>query len=58
MSSPILAHGGGIDELMMLFGFPTAVGLGVWLLTRRKPSDDTGRTDTEPSDANADPSPP
>jgi hypothetical protein len=31
----ILAHGSGIDDLV-LFVMPVVVGVGVWLLTRRK----------------------
>jgi hypothetical protein len=32
----VFAHGSGIDDLAMLFGFPTVVTLGFWLFTRQK----------------------
>jgi hypothetical protein len=39
MDGLIVAHGSGIDE-MMIFFFPVAFGIGFWLITRQKPSDD------------------
>jgi hypothetical protein len=32
----VLAHGSGIDDLVMLFMFPAVVTFGFWLLTRHK----------------------
>jgi hypothetical protein len=39
MDGLIVAHGSGIDELM-IFAMPVAFGIGFWLITRQKPSDD------------------
>jgi hypothetical protein len=35
----ILGHGSGLDELA-IFVFPVVVGIGFWLITRRKPDED------------------
>jgi hypothetical protein len=39
MHSWSMAHAGGIDE-MVVFGFPIVVGIGFWLIIRKKPEDD------------------
>jgi hypothetical protein len=39
MLSWVLAHGSGIDE-MLIFGWPVVFGIGFWLIIRRKPEDD------------------
>jgi hypothetical protein len=49
MDGLIVAHGSGIDE-MMIFFFPVAFGIGFWLITRQKPADDEDE-DQAPSTA-------
>jgi hypothetical protein len=39
MDGSILAHGSGIDE-MLIFGWPVILGIGFWLIIRKKPEDD------------------
>jgi hypothetical protein len=39
MDGLIIAHGSGIDE-MMIFFFPIAFSIGFWLIIRQKPADD------------------
>lgn len=39
MDGLIVAHGSGIDE-MMIFFFPVAFGIGFWIITRQKPAED------------------
>jgi len=41
----VVAHGSGIDELM-IFVFPVVMGLGFWIITRRKPDEDETEDDT------------
>jgi hypothetical protein len=43
--SVVVAHGSGIDELM-IFVFPVVMGLGFWIITRRKPAEDETEDDT------------
>jgi hypothetical protein len=35
----VIAHGGGLDEFAIFF-FPVAFGVGFWLLTRKKPTEE------------------
>jgi hypothetical protein len=44
MDLAILAHGSGLDELA-IFIFPVVLGIGFWLITRKKP-DEENETDT------------
>jgi hypothetical protein len=39
MDGLIIAHGSGIDELM-IFAMPVAFAIGFWLIIRQKPADD------------------
>ena len=39
MDGANLAHGSGLDELA-IFVFPLVMGLGFWLLTRRRSDED------------------
>jgi hypothetical protein len=39
MDGLIVAHGSGIDELM-IFAMPVAFAIGFWLIIRQKPSED------------------
>jgi hypothetical protein len=39
MDTSLLAHGSGLDE-MVVFGFPIVVGIGFWLIIRKKPDDE------------------
>jgi hypothetical protein len=41
----ILRHGSGLDELA-IFVFPVVVGIGFWLITRRKPDEDQDEDDS------------
>jgi hypothetical protein len=47
MSSVIVAHGNGLDELM-IFVFPVVMGLGFWIITRQKSDED--ETEDDPSE--------
>lgn len=46
MDGAILAHGSGIDELM-IFAFPVVVAFGFWLIIRR-PSGEAEDEDDSP----------
>ena len=57
MMRPVLAHGGGIDELA-IFLFPIVIGSGFWLLTRqRRHTDDEAGGSPFPGAGEAEPSP-
>ena len=45
MDGVILAHGGGVDELA-IFIFPVVVGVGFWLIARRRPAENEGTDDS------------
>jgi hypothetical protein len=44
MDSTILAHGNGLDELL-IFASPLVMGLGLWLIVRQKPDEEEGGED-------------
>jgi len=44
MDSGILAHGSGLDE-MLIFASPVAMGIGLWLIFRHKPDEEEGEDD-------------
>ncbi len=50
----VLAHGSGIDDLVMLFLFPAVVTFGFWMLTRKKSRGDLEKGDDE-GDSRAEP---
>lgn len=45
MASWILAHGSGLDELA-IFVLPAIFGLGLWVITSRKPDQDHAEDDS------------
>lgn len=45
MVSWILAHGSGLDELA-IFIFPVIFGLGLWIITKKKPDEDEAEDDS------------